>query len=660
MTGRVATEMINEGREAILSRALMFVPAAELEHLVNNGIEVEDYLSSLLDYIASKGPVSSGLERLDHAASLFAGRDISWKCITSVVNALGRSVLNYLEEQGAGVELDRVYRGLIRVQARVFEVYLEEERRKREQAYMHQKEIERFPDTIAATLDPATLAKKGVSKMKQLVGAREGLLYRVEPGGRLVPEFEEALGRREGLQLILKGDAAVRVLEEGEPYCEEAGQARFCIYGLKADLSYVLLVPLVVRGRTTGVVLLGDPREQGPFEPYMLEVASSFASRLAVAMENAQLHYREQRKIKETVALLEIARAINSTLDLQEILDKVAQMTVDLCGVIMCVVYLLDQERGRFTPGAYCGFIEDVLWEREKEVGFSFYSLGHETLSFLEAGEPVTLPFEEQDFLFPPDIIYEHGVDMVLMFPLNSRDGLTGIFSLFYPRKADELEKAEIEVVRAIAAQASLAIENAALYEDIEKSYFSTVKALAKAIEVKDPYTHGHSERVTEYALMIAEAMCLDERDRQQLKYAATLHDIGKIGIAGRVLNKPGSLTDEEYSHVKTHPLLGDTIVEPVEFLQGPRPIILHHHERFDGKGYPDGLKGMGIPLCARILAVADAFEAMRSDRPYRRALPLEVAKDELRRNAGTQFDPEVVNIFLRTLEQHEGDPVND
>ena len=124
------------------------------------------------------------------------------------------------------------------------------------------------------------------------------------------------------------------------------------------------------------------------------------------------------------------------------------------------------------------------------------------------------------------------------------------------------------------------------------------------------------------------------------------------------MLNKPGALTDEEYSHVKTHPALGDSIVEPVEFLQGPRPIILHHHERYDGRGYPHGLKGEDIPMCARILSVADAFEAMRSDRPYRKALPFEEARQELIRNAGTQFDPEVVEIFLDILDRSKGDPI--
>jgi len=203
-----------------------------------------------------------------------------------------------------------------------------------------------------------------------------------------------------------------------------------------------------------------------------------------------------------------------------------------------------------------------------------------------------------------------------------------------------------------IAGQAAVALENASLYEDLEMSYFSTVKALARAIEVKDPYTHGHSERVTEYAMAIARQLGLSERDKKNIKYAAALHDIGKIGIARRVLDKPGALTEEEFTHIKTHPQLGESIMEPVGFLKSPREIILHHHERYDGAGYPDGLEGEGIDTGSRILAVADAFEAMMSDRPYREALPLEEAVAELEKNSGSQFDPDVVIAFLEVLRQ--------
>ena len=150
-------------------------------------------------------------------------------------------------------------------------------------------------------------------------------------------------------------------------------------------------------------------------------------------MENAHLHSKEQHKIKETVALLEISRAVNSTLDIQEILDKVVQMTVDLCRVVMCIVYLLDEDQEYFIPGSYCGFIEDASWETERSAGFSLSSIGKDSKAMLEKGEPVTLPAEDEGHLIPTDIMYEHGVDLVLIFPLSSREKLTGLFVLFYP-----------------------------------------------------------------------------------------------------------------------------------------------------------------------------------------------------------------------------------
>ena len=223
---------------------------------------------------------------------------------------------------------------------------------------------------------------------------------------------------------------------------------------------------------------------------------------------------------------------------------------------------------------------------------------------------------------------------------------------LFYDRERDELESEDLNLVAAIAGQAAIAMENASLYEDLEMSYFSTVKALARAIEVKDPFTYGHSERVTQYAIAIASEMELGEWEIRNIKYAAALHDIGKLGVARSILNKPGTLSEEEFLHVKSHPQMGDSIIEPVSFLREPREIILHHHERYDGKGYPDGLKGEEIPLGARILAVADSFEAMMSDRPYRSALDLDEAIKELRDNIGTQFDPSVVKVFIESLSE--------
>ncbi len=539
------------------------------------------------------------------------------------------------------------------VRPRLLEACLRGQERRIRETSDRIRDMGRFPDTLAATVDPLTLVKMGMERLKKMLGMRRAVYFRTDTGNGLVAIAGD--GKDRILNTIELEPKERAVLERGEPLVPFPAEGNRGGSG-EARTRMSLLLPLMVRGRLDGAVLLEGEEGVDVARPVDLEMAVGFAHRLAAALENARLHAREQQKIKEIVALLEMARVVNSTLDLKEILERLVRMSVEVCPVVLCLVYI--REEGIYRPRAWCGFIEECLWELEKRDGFREEELGEERGRLLERGEPVTLDCNEAGVLLPTELLCENGVEGVDVFPLLSRGRLVGLFALFYAGKTGEEDPGRKQLAETIAAQASLAIENASLYEDIERSYFSTVQALAKAIEVKDPYTRGHSERVTTYALLIAEAMGLDERERQKLKYAATLHDIGKIGIAGRVLNKPGALTEEEYTHVKTHPLLGDSIVEPVEFLQEPRPIILHHHERYDGKGYPAGLKGEDIPLSARILAVADAFEAMRSDRPYRKALPMEEARNELIRNAGTQFDPRVVDVFLKILEEHGGDPI--
>jgi len=664
MTSKAGKDLLKEERESVLSRALEAAPFLEIENEKSNGVDSRRTIAALLDYIidSDEDDNSAPGKDLSVIAGYLSDHGMAWNSAESLWQALIISIFEHLDGRSDGPEISRISGRLLQAQARIFESYIEAEARKREKLARNLREADRFPDTIAATLDPPTLTRLGIERLKELLHIEEGAILSVDANRRLaVIAGDLATGGGELSSLELHGQAAFNLFEIGEPYWEGYGEGISSLGGLKeVGGGYaVLLLPMIVRGRTTGVVCLRDGPERRVFLPEEIEVASRFANRLAVALENASLHAREQRKIKEMVALLEITRAINSTLDLREILLKVVQMTVDLCGVVMCVIYLREDDAGRFMPAASYGFIEDGWSGEDGRAGFVIKGMDAKELATLKRGEPIALPPSQAECLLQTDLLVEHGVDLVFVFPLRSKEQLTGVFALFYPgRESGDLDMEDVEVVRAIASQASMAIENAALYEDIEKSYFSTVQALAKAIEVKDPYTHGHSERVTEYALLIAEAMNLEEREKQKLKYAATLHDIGKIGIAGRVLNKPGGLTDEEYTHVKTHPMLGDSIIEPVEFLQGPRPIIMHHHEHYDGNGYPLGLKGEGIPLCARILSVADAFEAMRSDRPYRRALPLEEAREELMRNAGTQFDPAVVETFLCILDRYGEDPI--
>ena len=186
--------------------------------------------------------------------------------------------------------------------------------------------------------------------------------------------------------------------------------------------------------------------------------------------------------------------------------------------------------------------------------------------------------------------------------------------------------------------------------EELEKSYLDTIGILRQTVEAKDPYTRGHSDRVSEYSVLIGQKLNLDEKTLHTLKIGGLFHDIGKIGIPDSILLKESKLDDNEYSQIKNHPSIGAHILGNVQMFADIIPIVLHHHERYDGHGYPSQLKGDDIPYIARIAAVADTFDAMTSKRSYRNALPLDVVKDEIKRCENTQFDPEIAEVFLNIL----------
>ena len=188
-------------------------------------------------------------------------------------------------------------------------------------------------------------------------------------------------------------------------------------------------------------------------------------------------------------------------------------------------------------------------------------------------------------------------------------------------------------------------------YEKLEKAYMESIETLRQTVEAKDVYTRGHSDRVSEFSVLIGQKLGLSENDIKILRIGGLFHDIGKIGVPDSVLLKDSKLTDDEYSQIKNHPSIGAHILSNATIFADMIPIVLHHHEKFDGTGYPSKLKGDEIPYLARITAIADTFDAMTSVRPYRNALPIEIVKEEFKRCSGTQFDPQVATVFLDILE---------
>jgi HD-GYP domain-containing protein (c-di-GMP phosphodiesterase class II) len=222
-------------------------------------------------------------------------------------------------------------------------------------------------------------------------------------------------------------------------------------------------------------------------------------------------------------------------------------------------------------------------------------------------------------------------------------DGWLGLVSF---KLEEHFRQSELRLLQSMAKQISVLLANVDLYHDLEKFVINMVKSLVFAIEAKDVYTRGHSERVNRYAMLIAERLQLDKTQQDILNWASILHDIGKIGVPESILNKPGRLNEEEFDVIKRHSKKGHDILEPLEQLASCLPSILHHHERLDGKGYPHGLKGEEIPFLARIIAVADTFDAITSNRAYRSAKAAEKALAIVEEVAGTQLDPVVVEAF--------------
>ena len=223
---------------------------------------------------------------------------------------------------------------------------------------------------------------------------------------------------------------------------------------------------------------------------------------------------------------------------------------------------------------------------------------------------------------------------------------------VFSVKKALEQKKMEEELesyhknLKKLVAERTVKLQEA--YRTLKKAHLDSVKVLAEAIDAKDPYTRGHSDRVRQMSLQIANFLGFTEERMEVLEYGALLHDIGKIGIKDEILRKPGTLSGEEYQTIREHPLIGVKIVEGIEFFRDKIPMIRNHHEQFDGKGYPDGLAGEAIPLEARIIAVPDAFDAMVSLRPHQKTRSLEDVLLEMEQNKGIQFDPRILEIFLR------------
>jgi HD-GYP domain-containing protein (c-di-GMP phosphodiesterase class II) len=258
------------------------------------------------------------------------------------------------------------------------------------------------------------------------------------------------------------------------------------------------------------------------------------------------------------------------------------------------------------------------------------------------------------------DSVTSFNIRSVMCAPLVTKSEVIGVIYVDNRTRENCFAEEDLELLTSIAAQAATAVQNAKLFENLQRAYHQIILSLINAIEAKDPYTYGHHKRVCEYAIGIGQEMHLPPDSMDRLHRAAELHDIGKIGVQERLIQKPGSLTESEVISFQAHVLTGEKILSPVDYLQDIVPVVRQHHEHFDGKGYPDGLKGDQILPEARILAVADSFDAMTTQRTYNRPVTFRAAFGRCLEKAGTQFDPQMVEALGRYLQNCHADKMQE
>jgi diguanylate cyclase (GGDEF)-like protein len=405
----------------------------------------------------------------------------------------------------------------------------------------------------------------------------------------------------------------------------------------------VLCVPLRHGNRVTGTIFLSK-LGVGQFDRDDLRLLEVLASHAAVALENARLLQVEREAAEISGALLYLSDVLARARDTDEVLREALASIPIMLGCSRAAVWMRDPVAGTLRPRRHRG-----LGDQEGRM-----------LSGLVVPAAVAEPFLRsmtEPFVLSPDDLAglpegfrigdPAGDRAALVAPLRwDPDGFAAI--VVESDLGGTFTERQVRLARGIADIASLALANASRYEELERAYVATVESLANALEAKDEYTHDHARALGEMAVAVGAEMGLRGEDMKRLQLAALFHDIGKIGVPSEILRKPGALTAAERREIERHSEIGDQILSPVPFLQQVRPLIRANHERWDGNGYPDRLRGPDIPLEARIVFVCDAFHAMTTNRPYRDALPEREAIRRLKLSSGTQFDPAVVEAFVR------------
>ncbi|MEK6577043.1 MAG: HD domain-containing phosphohydrolase, partial [Nitrospirota bacterium] len=416
--------------------------------------------------------------------------------------------------------------------------------------------------------------------------------------------------------------------------------------GIGLMTENIICVPMKISNKILGVVEVLNKKDKKPLTKEDLILLKSLAAQVAVLIENAHLLEKYKVKIKKLLVIEEVGRVLNSTLNEKEIRKRAMEAVTRLMDAEIGSLLLIDPEKGEL-------FFEVALEKKGRVVSEIRLKLGEGIAGWVaKTGKPVICNDAGKDprHLKLTDERSRFKTRNMICTPVRIKGKVIGVLQAINKKSGGLFTKWDLDEFNTLANQVAIAIDNANLYKELKDTFISTAEALADTVEARDAYTGGHTKRVLEYSSIIGEELSLKDGEMENLKLAAVLHDIGKIGVEDRILRKEDKLTEEEDKAMKMHTTIGPRIVENIKQLRSITPGIRHHHETYDGRGYPDLLKGKEIPIMARIISVADTFDAMTTNRPYRKGLPIEVAIRELNDHAGIQFDAKVVEAFIRAF----------
>ncbi len=436
-----------------------------------------------------------------------------------------------------------------------------------------------------------------------------------------------------------------RVAATGRPIMINDVTAEENYLELDEKVRSELAVPLRAEGRVAGVLTVESARPFH-FEPEDLEILTLFAAEASAFLHQCHLRDESQRttrmlerRASQLLNLSGVARSMTSGTSIRAVLTDILLTLREFVPAGDRFAFLLyDKQVNRLVLKSLIGYDQTMVDTFGVEPG-----KGITGAAFADKCEIIINDVSRE----PRFISYGiDGISSEMALPLVIQGEALGVIDIASSVQ-NAFRRIEKDFIDTLIGFASVAVGNAKLFEENRAACFETIRSLAEALEARDAYTKGHSERVTRYAVGVAEKLGLSVPEQEMLAYAGLLHDIGKIGVRDIVLNKEGKLDCDEFDLIRSHPDFGERILRPVSFLDEVRLAVRHHHERFDGNGYPDRLSGEAIPLLSRIIAVADAFDAMTSTRPYRLQSEHESALDELKQHSGSQFDPVVVNAFI-------------